>query len=293
MSSNTIYTPLRYPGGKAKFAPFLMDLLKNNNLVGGHYLEPYAGGAGVALDLLFNGYVEHIHINDIDPAIYSFWIAVTKKTKDFLELLKATPITMKQWYKWRSILKDDKKATLLEKGFATLFMNRTNMSGILNAGVIGGKEQNGNYKLDARFNKESIIKRIERISEYKKQISIYNQDALQLLKSCKDRLPKNTLVYLDPPYYVKGQKLYRNFYEHNDHLTISKVLKSKSFKLPWIVSYDNVPQICDMYTKEKKICYQLQYSAKQKRLGEEVAFISSNLAYSSKIPLTKNRIFER
>jgi len=280
MRSNAIYTPLRYPGGKAKFAPFIMDLLKDNNLVGGHYLEPYAGGAGVALDLLFNGYVEHIHINDIDPAIYSFWIAVTKKTKDFLELLKTTPITMVQWHKWRSILKGHKKATLLEKGFATLFMNRTNMSGILNAGVIGGKEQNGNYKIDARFNKESLIKRIEKISEHKKQISIYNQDALQLLKSCKDKLPKNTLVYLDPPYYVKGQKLYRNFYEHKDHLTISKVLKSKSFKLPWIVSYDNVPQICDMYAKEKKFCYELQYSVKQKRLGEEVAFISSNLAYS-------------
>jgi DNA adenine methylase len=285
MNLNNIYTPLRYPGGKAKFAPFLMKLLEYNNFVSGHYLEPYAGGAGVALDLLFNNYVEHIYINDIDPAIYHFWIAITKKTKDFLELLESTPITMKQWYKWRSILKGDIKATLLEKGFATLFMNRTNMSGILSAGVIGGKEQDGKYKLDARFNKDALIKRIEKISEYKKQISIYNEDALLLLKSCKDKLPKNTFVYLDPPYYVKGQKLYRNFYEHKDHLAISKILRSKVFKLPWIVSYDNVPQICDMYNKEKKISYQLQYSAKQKRLGEEVAFISSNLTFPRKLPI--------
>lgn len=279
MSLNAIYTPLRYPGGKAKFASFLTDLLKYNDLVGGHYIEPYAGGAGVALDLLFNGYVEHIHINDIDPAIYYFWIAITKKTKVFLDLLESTPITMEQWYKWRSVLKGNVKATLLEKGFATLFMNRTNMSGILNAGVIGGKEQNGDYKLDARFNKDSLIKRIEKISEYKKQITIYNEDALLLLNSCKKNVPKNTLVYLDPPYYIKGQKLYRNFYEHKDHLAISKILKSKSFKLPWIISYDNVPQICNMYSKEKKISYQLRYSVKQKRLGEEVAFVSSNLAY--------------
>jgi DNA adenine methylase len=277
MNSKKLYTPLRYPGGKAKFAPYVTDIIKTNDIYGGHYIEPFAGGAGVALDLLFSNTVSHIHINDIDPAIHLFWQTVVTKTDELLKLIVDTPVSMEQWYYWRSVMNGDTPASTVHKGFATLFMNRTNRSGILKAGVIGGKGQFGVYKLGDRFNKASIISRIERIAEYRERISIYAEDALSLLKRCDSFLPEASLVYLDPPYYVKGQGLYRNFYTHEDHLAIASLLQSIDFKYRWLVSYDNAPEICLMYKNRASRDYLLKYSAQKNYDGAEVMFFSDNL----------------
>lgn len=270
-------TPLRYPGGKSKFAPFIAKLMLENGLSKGHYLEPYAGGAGVALELLFHGHASHIHINDFDPAIFSFWSSVTKYPDEILRLLNDTPLNMDQWFKWRSILRGEVKADVIETGFATLFMNRTNRSGILKGGVIGGKNQDGIYKLDARFNKPKIAERIQKIANYANHISVYKEDAFTLLNRASKFLPKKSLIYLDPPYYVKGKGLYRNFYEHDDHLEISLLLQQKKFSLPWVVSYDNASQICDMYQFSQNFKYSLNYSAQKIYVGNEVMFFSPKL----------------
>lgn len=277
MFSHKLYSPLRYPGGKAPFAPFIAEIMKKNGVVGGHYLEPYAGGAGVALNLLFHNHAEHIHINDADPAVYAFWVAVTQYSRELLDLLEETPITIEEWFKWRSILRGEIDATLVEKGFATLFMNRTNRSGILNAGVIGGKKQEGNYKLDARFKKDVIAYRISRVAEKSNRISVYCEDSLDLLTNCSDFLPKNSLIYLDPPYYIKGKGLYRNYYQHEDHVAISKVIQKESFIWSWIVSYDNNDEIYCMYEKSKCLNYGLNYTAQKHYVGKEVMFFSKNI----------------
>ena len=270
------YSPLRYPGGKAKFAPFIAKVMKDNSL-SGHYLEPYAGGAGVALHLLLEGIVPHIHINDADPALYDFWITVTKFPEELLRLIRNTPINMEQWYHWRSVLQHEIDVSQAERGFATLFLNRTNRSGILKGGVIGGKNQSGNYRLDARYKKEDIIRRIEAIASVANYISVYNEDALYLLKRCDKFLPDNSLIYLDPPYYVKGKGLYRNFYEHEDHMSIADFLCNTSFDIPWVVSYDNVPEICEMYHASQKFTYQLRYTAQKRYLGSEIMFFSDKI----------------
>lgn len=277
MYSNKLYSPLRYPGGKAPFAPFIAKVMSVNGVTGGHYLEPYAGGAGVALNLLFDDHASHVHINDADPAVYAFWVSVTQHSHAFLDLLEATPITIEEWFKWRSILREDSKASLVEKGFATLFMNRTNRSGILKAGVIGGKRQDGNYKLDARFKKDVIAARIQAIARRTNDISVYCEDSLRLLSRCSEFLPKQSLIYLDPPYYVKGKGLYRNYYEHDDHAAIAKVLQRKGFKWPWVVSYDNVEEICAMYQLSRSLSYGLNYTAQRRYVGNEVMFFSQNL----------------
>ena len=277
MYSNKLYTPLRYPGGKAQFAPFISKVMAVNDLSGGHYLEPYAGGAGVALDLLFHGHASHVHINDLDPAIHSFWAAVTRHPDEILKLLEDTPVTMDQWFKWRAILRGEVKTSLVEQGFATLFVNRTNRSGILKAGVIGGLAQSGSYKLDARFNKEVLASRVRKIAKHAGQITVHCEDALSLLQRCKKLLPKKSLIYLDPPYYVKGQGLYRNFYKHADHLKISKALQSSRFTLPWVVSYDNAAEICEMYQFRKGFAYDLNYTAQQRYVGNEIMFFHSKL----------------
>lgn len=288
MHSKKLYSPLRYPGGKAAFAPFVSKIMDINGLIGGHYLEPYAGGAGVALELLFHGAASHIHINDADPAIYAFWKSVVSHPIEFLELLEKTPINIQEWSRWRSVLKEECTASIIEKGFATLFLNRTNRSGILKAGVIGGKNQDGHYKLDARFNKDVIAKRIQEIAKEANNISVYCEDSLALLSRCSDFLPERSLIYLDPPYYVKGQGLYRNYYKHNDHAAIADKIQSVGFEFPWVVSYDNVEEICSMYQFSKSLQYGLNYSAQRRYVGNEVMFFSSNLDIPNEhIPQTK------
>lgn len=277
MFSNRLYSPLRYPGGKAPFAPFIAKVMEVNEVAGGHYLEPYAGGAGVALDLLFHGHASHIHINDADPAVYAFWVAVTAHSCALQDLLESTPITIDEWFKWRSILREDCKASLVERGFATLFMNRTNRSGILKAGVIGGKNQDSEYKLDARFRKDMIAARIQKIANNAKDISVYCEDSFHLLNRCSELLPTKSLIYLDPPYYVKGKGLYRNYYEHNDHIAIANVIQGKKFNWPWVVSYDNTEEICSMYQRSRSFSYGLNYTAQRRYVGNEVMFFSRNL----------------
>lgn len=288
MYSNRLYSPLRYPGGKAPFAPFIAKVMNENGVAGGHYLEPYAGGAGVALDLLFHGHASHIHINDADPAVYAFWISVTRYSCKLLKLLESTPITIEEWFKWRSVLREECKADLVEKGFATLFMNRTNRSGILKAGVIGGKNQDGDYRLDARFKKDIVAARINHIARRADDISVYCEDSLSLLNRCADFLPKKSLIYLDPPYYVKGKGLYRNYYQHDDHVAIAKTIQGRTFKWPWVVSYDNAEEICTMYKISRSMSYGLNYTAQRRYVGNEVMFFSQNLVIpDALIPQTK------
>jgi DNA adenine methylase len=278
MYSNKLYTPLRYPGGKARFAPFIAETMKANGLYGGQYLEPYAGGAGVALELLFHGHASHVHINDLDPALNAFWVAATRHPEDLLRMLRDTPVDMEQWFKWREVLRGDAEGSLVERGFATLFMNRTNRSGILKGGVIGGLAQVGAYKLDARLDKAALSARIERIAARADDITVHCEDAHALLARCSEFLPKASLVYLDPPYYVKGRGLYRNFYRHDDHLAIAKLLQSRRFKRPWVVSYDNAEEIRAMYTMSQGLSYSLNYTAQKRYVGSEVMFFSRDIA---------------
>ncbi len=278
MYSNKLYSPLRYPGGKARFAPFIAEVMRANGLDGGHYLEPFAGGAGVALELLFDGHASHIHINDLDPAVHAFWSAATSDSEGLLRLLRDTPVTMDEWHRLRQVmLGQDPSLSITERGFATLFVNRTNRSGILKGGVIGGKAQTGTYKIDARFNKDMIAARLDRIAQHAQNITVYREDAYSLLSRAAELLPDCSLIYLDPPYYVKGRDLYRNFYKHDDHLQIAQLLQSPGFKRQWVVSYDSAPEICEMYSGSEAVKYGLHYTAQVRYVGDEVMFFKNGL----------------
>lgn len=271
-------SPLRYPGGKSKVLDFIIKLIEENNCVGTEYVEPYAGGAGVALGLLIGGYVSKIHINDIDVGIYNFWKSILDNTEKFVRLIEESPITITEWKKQQTIYKRSDEHTILEIGFATFFLNRCNRSGIITAGCIGGKEQKGNYKLDARFNKRNLINRILEIASLKDKIELYNQDTLSLIRNNKEQF-NNMILYLDPPYYIKGSSLYRNFYKHDEHKEISNVVKTVSGH--WIVSYDNVPEIVDLYSDTRKRDFSINYSAGVKKKGNEVMFFSDSLRIPS------------
>lgn len=272
-----IVSPLRYPGGKAKLFPFFAELIKVNGLFGAEYCEPYAGGAGLAIRLLVNGYVNSLAINDIDQSIYSFWSAALNDTERFCRLIDKTPVDIDEWYRQRDIWEDGDAGNMLALGFSAFFLNRTNRSGVIEgAGPIGGYEQKGEWKLGVRLVKDKQIENLKALSRYAQQIKITNLDALKFIDKKIER--KNALVYLDPPYYVKGHKLYKNFYTHDDHVQIARKMKAHR-KAKWVVSYDDVSPIRKAYSTFDPISYSLNYSAGEKTLGREVIFLSDGLEF--------------
>lgn len=271
-----ISTPLRYPGGKGKLTDFIKLIFEQNDLLDGHYVEPYAGGAGIALNLLILDYASCIHLNDLNPSVYAFWHSVLNKTDELCKKIHSTKVTVKEWRKQKEIQRDPQNHSFLELGFSTFFLNRTNRSGILTGGIIGGEKQTGAWKIDARYNKTGLCQRIEKIALYRSRIKLYNLDAANLINEVLPHLPTKTLVYLDPPYYEKAERLYVNHYNHADHLQIAKLVKTK-IKTPWVVSYDHVPEILAMYRGFPTISYGMNYSAASYYEGSEVMFFSKGL----------------
>ncbi len=251
-------TPLRYPGGKGRLGPWLAQLLRHNRISGGTYVEPYAGGAGAAIFLLSRGYVNHILINDLDPVVHAFWQALLNDTDTFLGLVEQTPVTIETWQKQRVVHANPDQYSSTEVGFATFFLNRTNRSGILTGGVIGGKGQDGPYLLSARFNKADLVQRIRTVSSLKRHISLYNQDACDFLAGPCAELSARSLIYLDPPYFHKGSQLYRNHYKPADHAGIAQAVVG--IKTPWLVTYDNCVEITALYADCQSTEFSLHYS---------------------------------
>lgn len=274
-------SPLRYPGGKTQLAPFVSALLTLNELHGGHYAEPFAGGAGIAWRLLFAGQASEIWLNDIDPAIYAFWKAVVYDTDEFCERIQHAVLTMDEWHLQRSIFKKS-RSKYIDRAFAAFYLNRTNRSGILDGGVIGGTQQNGAYKLDCRFNKQDLIRKIERIGRYRSVIHLSNEDARLCLARWDKKLPSRSLINIDPPYYGKGSELYLNYFNHSDHASLSKqVLRMKH---RWMLTYDNVQEIKALYRACRVYQASLLYSVQTKYRGTELLIIDSALA----IPQSQN-----
>lgn len=274
------FSPLRYPGGKAKVSNFVKCLIKENALLDGSYVEPYVGGGSVALAVLFNEYVKDIYINDKDLSIFAFWHSVLYETDNFCKLIIETPINVKTWLELKEIQAHKENYDLLSLGFSTFYLNRTNRSGILKAGVIGGYNQTGNYKIDARYNKSDLIKRIQRIADYAGRIHLTNDDAADLVQRLSKQLPLNTLFYLDPPYYVKGKGLYMNYYQDKDHEMIAKIMSNLKDQ-KWIISYDNVDFIRNIYSGYRQKVFKLNYSANNSGEGEEVMIFSNSLLIPS------------
>ena len=269
------YSPLRYPGGKGKISNYFKKIISENLLYDCVYVEPYAGGASVALALLMDEYVSKIVINDIDRSIYAFWYSVLKRNDEFCELIKKTPVTIRIWKKQKEIQKKKATSNLLELGFSTFFLNRTNRSGIISAGCIGGKNQTSKWKINARYNKKDLINRIRRIAQYKERIKIYNLDAIKLIKLQKKGKGRH-IFYLDPPYYCKGKELYMNFYKDEDHKKIAEEIKNIT-NSKWVITYDNVKPIRKLYKDYKQKIFRLNYSAGKSSNGEEVIIFSNNL----------------
>ena len=274
-------SPFRYPGGKSVLFDLLAGVIHNNDLRYCSYAEPYAGGCGLAVALLYAGYVKDIYINDIDPAIWSFWYSVLNCTDELINLINQVNVNLNEWEQQRLIYEKGDLSDPLSLGFATFFLNRTNRSGIIKgAGIIGGKNQTGTYKMDCRFNKEDLISKILRINKYKNRIFLTNMDAISFMKNM-ELLDKNIFFFIDPPYYNKGSSLYTNFYKPEDHANVCNYI-SKLTK-PWLITYDNTEEIRELYKNYRKFSFEINYSLQKKRKGSEILITSDNIYIGNEI----------
>ena len=274
-------SPLRYPGGKWRIARFFERLLHANYDQPPTYLEPFAGGASLALTLLLRGFVSRIFLNDLDPAVHAFWRTITNEPARLIRLIERTTISPKEWRRQREIYNTGANAGHLALGFAFFFLNRTSHSGILNGGMIGGKKQRGIWKIDARFNRVELIERIRRIIAVKHLIHVSGIDGLEFINQHRGRRTRS-LVYLDPPYFTAGRDLYLNAYRPEDHSRVREAVAS--LQAPWVVSYDDVPTIKALYPDVRCRHLNLIHTARDTRVGEEVMFFSDRLRIPRFVP---------
>lgn len=288
------YSPLRYPGGKNKAFALFKDIIAVNALHGCVYVEPFAGGASVALGLLSEGYADKAIINDADPSIYSFWHSCLTSIDEFCDLMRRTEINTEVWEQQKAIYCELRARAMrgemydaMSLGFATFFLNRTNRSGILKGGMIGGHEQNSKYGIAARFNKQELEKRLRRVASLSERIELHCEDAKSFLESNSDAWPQKTLIYCDPPYVQKGHGLYMNYFKESDHRklceTILKIDKN------WVVTYDIDDLIAGLYHDFLNKKLTLSYSAYHNRgsiKSDEYIFFSHSLVIPDSEKLT-------
>jgi len=272
--STKYYSPLRYPGGKASLSSFLFDIIDYNQIVNCTYIEPFAGGAGAALSLLFLEKVDHIIINDLDSSIYSFWRGILYNTERFIKKINSVHVTIEEWHRQKKIYKDISSSEF-DRGFATFFLNRTNRSGIIGGGPIGGMEQKGQWKINARFDKKKMISRIKKISLYRDRIKVFNIDGIELMKQVFNM--QNILVYVDPPYYEKGSTLYLNHYNESNHIELANFLNDNK-EISWLLTYDNVPEINALYADRAVIEFDLHYHINKPKKCKEILIKSDRIS---------------
>lgn len=277
-------SPLRYPGGKSSIKDMVSNIIIDNNLSKGIYAEPYAGGCGLALAMLMDGHMDELYLNDIDRSIYAFWHTVLNSHQELIEKIEQTEVTMDEWYRQREIQKEKETVDLLTLAYSTLFLNRTNRSGIIvKAGVIGGKEQKGAYKLDCRFTKQTTIKKILAISKLSERIHFSNLDAIEFMKKIDSSLEGKSFFCIDPPYFDKGSELYTNSYDYDDHQAVSEVILD--LNSPWILTYDDKLEIRNLYSTKVQKMFYLNYSAARKRVATELLIKSDSITLSDDLAL--------
>lgn len=282
------YSPLRYPGGKGKLEPFMEMLIEQTGHTGGIYIEPFAGGAGIALELLEKNVVSEIVINDFDKGIYSFWRALLTETDRFVNDILNAEFSIEEWNRQRTLIGNSDKYSY-ELGFATFYLNRTNRSGIIKGGVIGGLEQSGNWKMDARFNKQALIERIINIAKRRGSIHLYNKDVTSFIRYYLPKYEENAFVYFDPPYFGKGKQLYLNFFSYKDHVRIEKMI-NEHVHCDWVITYDDVQEIADIYQGHTLRRFDLNYSAAVKRKASEIIIFKRDDMVPTVEQLTERKI---
>lgn len=268
-------SPLRYPGGKGALYSRLRALIRESDLAGCTYVEPYAGGAGAGLALLVSGQVDRVVINDLDPTIHAFWSLLRSRPAELIERIEKVPVSVSEWKRQRAVYLARDATNIPALGFATFYLNRTNRSGVLNGGPIGGLDQSGNYKIDARFNRAQLAERVRVLGLYQDQIVVSAEDGSSVIR--KYGRSRNTFIYADPPYFEKAGSLYMNAFQDKDHEHLANTLNGRS-QSAWLLTYDNVPRVHELYAERRRRTFDLYYSAHRVMRATEIAVLSDGIA---------------
>lgn len=270
----TFLSPLRYPGGKARLGPYFARLLSSQSIDIETYCEPYAGGAGAGLFLLTEGHVDRLIVNDLNPGVAAFWRASLTQSEAFIDLIDQCQVDLDTWHAQHAVYSTPAGRADLELGFATYFLNRTNRSGILSARPIGGLEQTGEWKIDARFNKPDLTARIRLLHRYADQIDVRQQPATDLLASL-NRRQRPAFLYVDPPYIAQGDELYMTDHTWKDHNRLASLLRKSPH--PWVLTYDNGDRIRGLYPDVRCARFNISHTAQTQKVGKELMFFSRGL----------------
>ena len=283
------YSPLRYPGGKGKLAKFMAAVVRANGLSDGRYIEPYAGGAGIAWELLVTGVVRRVVVNDISPHVSAFWTCVTRQTDELCRRIRDVPLTVDEWDRQKAVFARPEDSSTLDLCFSCFYLNRTNRSGILNGGLIGGRNQDAKWCMDARFNRDDLIRRITKIGDCAGRIEVSCMDAVAFLREQSESFGEKDLIYVDPPYFEKGRMLYYDAYGPDDHAGVAELLADLK-GTSWVVSYDDVEEIRSLYAAAPRLEYSISYSARQRSRGREVMFFRKDMVIPDLMaPMTVGR----
>lgn len=269
-------SPLRYPGGKAALAGLFGDVIGRLGLGEARYVEPYAGGAGAGIALLREGLVRELVINDIDPAVHAFWRVVVDRNDELVKRVRSVPLTIEEWKRQREIYRAGEAGDdPMSLGFAFFYLNRTNRSGVLNAGVIGGQAQAGRYKIDARFNRDTLAERLQELGKLAERITVTDLDGRTVIQEYASDV--STFMYIDPPYVQAGSFLYLNAFDARDHRALADVV-NRIEGAQWLVTYDDAPLIEKLYKRHFTARLSMNYSARYPGRAEELLVASSDVA---------------
>lgn len=269
----TTYTPIRYPGGKTKLYPEIRAILEVNGLLGCPYAELFAGGAGLAIKLLLKGDVSSVVINDYDRAVYCMWDTIVNHSGELCGFIDSAVLDIATWKRMRNIYQNHDGIGNLELGMAAFYLNRTNVSGILSGGVIGGIGQTGNYKMDVRFNRDTLKRKIMDIAARRDSIEVTRLDAEEFID--QRLVDPKLFAYLDPPYVQKGPGLYRSSFDERKHKSLAQKIGSAESK--WVVTYDADRLIDDIYGDYERGDLKISYTANAKTVGKEKIIIGPGL----------------
>ncbi|MDR1450659.1 MAG: DNA adenine methylase [Propionibacteriaceae bacterium] len=272
-------SPLRYPGGKARIAPYLAQLIRAQNYRPMSYAEPFAGGAGAALKLLVDETVKTIHINDLAPGVAAFWRSVFYNGEALATMVCDASVTVDDWRHHREVFDNPEEHDDLILGFSTFFLNRCNRSGILTACPIGGFDQSGKWKIDARFNRSDLSERIRLLGQYRRRVSVTQMDAKDFVSSV-EHMGRSLLLYVEPPYLIQGEDLYLDSLSYTDHVALAKHLGTTS--VPWILTYDTANQVTDeLYRGCRAARFNIAHTAQKQHVGSEYVVFSDQLEVPS------------
>lgn len=266
-----VLSPLRYPGGKRRLVPYVAAALAANDLRPDVFVEPFAGGASVALELLATDEVQSIGLAELDPYVASFWETVFFDTDWLCRQVASIEVSLDAWRR----MKSGRFRSRRSQALACLYLNRTSFNGTLHprAGPIGGMSQSSGYPIDCRFPRERLVRRIRMCAQFADRVAfIRHEDALGAVAYARRRLRgKSLFYYFDPPFWAKSSFLYRHAFTHQDHQRLATAVRY--LREPYLLSYDPAPEVRELYAGRSELTVEtveLLYTATQRTAESEL-----------------------